>query len=302
MVGKRILLTGSTGDIGKCLVQKLIKTNYKVAVVVRNLEKSEHLFSNKVEYISYTNHKFSDSIQDFNPHIVFHLASLSTSNDDKSNILELIDSNITFVSLLLDSLKNCNVELFINTGSFSEYHNNDDTLDPTYLYSATKIASRYMIDYFSKIQKFTFIQAILYTVYGQKTEHKKVIDYVIESLDANKTVEMSKGNQILDFIHVEDVINFFMQVLVRQDSLSKSFYKFSIGTGKGYTIREITDILEQITQKKAQTKWDALEPRKRDIKLAIANTKKVKASIGWEAQISITEGLTSYLKEIKYVN
>ena len=290
-----ILVTGATGAIGKALIPVLLEENYTVIAVVRNLQKSTQLFGNQITHVVYNGTTFSHDLASLNIDIVIHLASCSTSSDDTTTIPTLIHSNILFVSLLLDALKNAPLKLFINAGSFSEYHNNDEVLNPTYLYSATKTASRFIIDYFTQAYGFTFVNTILYSVYGADTENMKIMDYMINSLDAHTSIKMSEGHQTLDFIHIDDIVHCYMLIIKKYNTLSPDYHEYHLGTGKGTTIQELAKKLKSITSRTPNIQWGAMPPRKRDTIIAIANTKKIYAEIGWKSLINLDEGIKMYL-------
>lgn len=298
MAGKPvILLTGATGTIGHALTKQLLALGYEIIAVVRNLQKSHQIFSERVIHVAFDGENFSPSLVGLSVDIVIHLASYSTSRNDKEAIINLINSNVLFVSLLLKELEKSNLKLFVNAGSFSEFHLNTDLIDPTYFYSATKTASRFMIDYFSKIYGFIFVNSILYSVYGREAKSKKIIDYMIEAIDASAPVAMSDGYQILDFIHIDDVIRFYLLLIEHYPSLSDSYHEYHIGTGNGTSLRELAYLFGKITGIQPNILWNANQTRKRDTLKAIADTQSAFDELGWKADVSLELGIQKYLND-----
>lgn len=291
----RVLITGATGYIGTHLLVKLKEYTYKL--VVRKFH-NEYPKDSQVIYNKDKINIFKKEIEQYNPEIVIHLASFLTSLDDIHSIKKVIDSNITFTSILLESLKNTNVKLFINTGTFAEFYGNDEKLNPAYYYAASKIASRSIIKYFKNIIGFKTINIIPYTVYGGKSRNKKVIDYIINSIDSDSPVNMTSGKQILDFIHINDVVEFYIHCLKNMELLQDE-EDYHIGTGVGTSIRELSFIIEKEYLKKTNIKWGSKEYRTLDIMKAIAPTIKLKEKLNWEAKISIVNGIRKILQEEK---
>lgn len=294
---KNIVITGATGTIGQALVEELLPLGHNIIVVVRNLEKSTQLFSDRVSHVVFDGDAFSCELSFYNPEIVIHLASTSTSYDDKKSIVGMVNSNILFVSLLLDALKNTTLKLFVNAGSFSEFYSNDANIDPTYFYSATKTASRYIIDYFSKVNNFVFVNAIIYSVYGKRGERKKLFDFMIDAIGSKEPIPMSEGYQVLDFIHVEDVVRFYTLLIQNYTKLQDNYSEYHVGTGKGASIRELAKICHDLCNVHPNILWGAVESRKRDTVIATATQGKAFMDIGWEASISLEEGIKKYLVE-----
>jgi len=299
MNGKKILVTGATGAIGKRLVNKLVSDGCNVAVLVRNLSKSKIMFEDDVLHIEYENN-WRDDLKTYNPNIIIHLASYSTSQDDLSNIKQLIESNVLYLSLLLDALKGLDVELFLNAGSFSEYLNGDRILDPAYFYSSTKICSRYIIDYFSKVYDFKFMQLILYSVYGVEGDSKKIFDLILDSLNGKKSIELTDGAQRLDFVHIDDILKFFSAAVLNSDKIKNQYEEYFLGMGDPVSIKELAAIASEVTGLESNVSWGAKEYRKRDVFYACADNEGLLQSIKWSPSMTITEGvLLEYKKRLK---
>jgi len=292
----RILITGATGFIGRNLVPHIYsKFNHKknIAILVRNSMKSTGLFEG-LEYLSIidsTKYNYKQEIKDFNPEIVIHLATLSTSSDKEEFIDSLISSNIEMGTHLLDALKGTKIKYFINIGTFAEYYYNDSELSSAYLYSATKTAFRTILKYYQQTLDFKWINVIPYTVYGAEDTKMKVIDYIISSLDVKNPVQMTKGEQRLDFIHIEDVVEFFVTLIENIHKITQNFTEFHLGTGKGTSIRELTHLIETIYLSTANIEWGGLPYRQNDILQAIAPTSKNKEFLNWESKIDLQNGI-----------
>ena len=298
MSGKKVLVTGGTGYIGVDLVERLLKnSDISLALVVRDIKKAEALFSNRVEYILYEElTAFTKNIEKFAPNVVLHLAAYSTSSDEPSEVQKLIESNIIFTSNLMLALTNCKVEMFINTGSFSEYHNSSLLPSPTYLYSATKTSARYIIEYYAKKSEFKFVNLVLFSVYGKGSSKKKIIDYALDSLDAATAVNMSDGKQVLDFVHVDDVVALYSSLVLNYEGLKFSKIDYEIGTGECFSIRELVQKLEILSAKEAHVAWGANRSRKLDTLEACADIKTAQIELNYTVNISLYDGLRRYIK------
>lgn len=298
----KILITGATGFIGQNLIPLLIKQcpNIRILTLDRNVSKAEQLFpSNLYNNVIHTEANNWPAILQFNPEIVFHLAAFSTSSNSSEVIEPLISSNITYGVQLLKALEECpSLKLFINTGSFAEYRLGAGKYNSAYLYTATKTAFRVFLDYYSNLCNFKYITAVPYTVYGGKPTIKRLMDYILESLDSPKSIKMTAGEQILDFIHVNDVASFYIHIVQHIENYLKlnNGENFYLGTGHGYTIREVVSIIEKETGKSCNISWGALPYRKRDTMHAIAPIAQNIELTGWHTQITIVEGIKAYIK------
>jgi len=299
----KILITGATGYIGSKLVLNFLDKfkDSSIAILIRNQEKCHKLFKNSVneiEIINIHDLDYKDKINDFSPEIVIHLASYLTSKNDEEAIKNILNSNIKFGVHLLDALKNSNVKYFLNVGTFAEYFYSDGNLDSAYLYSASKTAFRSFLQYYQSISDFKWINIIPYTIYGGLHNHKKVIDLIIDSLEAENSISMTSGEQKLDFINIRDVLKFFDNLLDNINNIDSNFIEFHLGTGTGTKIKELAGKIETIYGKKANIDWGTKSYREKDIMHAIAPIQKAKDLLGWEPTINLDEGIKQiYLLE-----
>lgn len=294
----KILITGATGFVGKNLTVKCMNESFNCTIITRDTKKSNDLFGNSVTHIFFDENiiSYKSEIKKFNPKVIVHLASYLTASDNYENMIKLIEANIKFTCFILDSLKNSNVKYFINTGSFSEYFHGDDKLDPTYLYSATKTASRILIDYYSKVIGFKYFTIIPYTIYGPGDSSKKIIDIIYDSLESPIPIDLTKGKQVLDFIHVDDVADFYIMILKNIQKI-QNYSVFHLGSGKGTSIINLAKLIEKISGKTTNINWGGKEYRKRDIMYAIAPISNLNRDFNWKPKISIEEGIAEYLSK-----
>lgn len=285
----KILITGATGFVGRHLIPSLYDMNNisHMLLVVRNIKKAKELFPfEKFDYCDITD---VDKIHRFNPHIVIHLASKLTSNDDSEIIDDLIDSNIKYGVKLLDALKNCcKLKLFFNFGSFAEYRYGPDEISNAYLYSATKTAFKALLEYYSNLYDYKYIHIVPYSIYGGKSSQKKIMDYIEDALNNPDAIKMTGGEQCLDFIHISDILDFIKYLLEHPKVVQtfKSGEILHLGTGTATSIKELSKIIERKHNKKCNIQWGAIPYRKQDIMFAVAPIGKL-LKCGWKSKVKL---------------
>lgn len=292
----RVLLTGVTGFVGQNLMPMLLKECSDDVFMTMNLDIKEA--ADKFPFAIYRNFThvgINDfkSVEEFNPEVTLHLATVTTARNDTEIIAPMVKANIEFGVLLLDSLSQCSsMKLFVNTGSFAEFRYGNGKYDAAYLYTASKTAFRSFVDYYSTLCGFKYITAIPYSVYGGKMTVKRLMDYLKESMEAETPVDMTLGEQVLDFIHVDDIAGFFIHVLKNLDKVlsAPNGTDFHLGTGRGTSIRELAEIIERKYGKKCSIHWGGCPYRERDIMYAVAPIAKNMPLMGWKAKVGINEG------------
>lgn len=294
---KKILITGASGFVGSYLIPKLLTNNYKVITVSRSPKLISKIYGKLITACSIDDEEI---ISNFSADIAINLATYSTSLDDVESQKQMIDANIFFLSRLLNSLKSSKNLLLINTGTFAEYFSNNSELDPAYFYSATKTAARYLIKYYSKTYSIKTAHITPYSVYGPKDARKKLIHYMTDSLDSKTPVKATKGEQILDFIYIKDLIDLYLRIIENSDALEDGI-EFKGGTGIGTSVRDLVSVIEKLTNKTANIDWGSLPYRKRDIMFAKASCQNSERILNWKAKYNLEDGLKEMFKIDKII-
>jgi UDP-glucose 4-epimerase len=94
-----------------------------------------------------------------------------------------------------------------------------------------------------------------------------------------------KGNQIRDFISVEDVVKANLKSM--ESHTSQDF--LNIGTGKSVSILELAKLMIKISSKDLEPIFD--EVLLGDVEKSKADTKYSKEKIGWSSEIKLEDGL-----------
>lgn len=293
----RILITGSTGFVGRHLVPKLLNRGHEILELTIEPELSVQLYGdNTIKYLITDDQQgLTESIKSFKPDIVIHLASFLTSADDYQTQIKLLSTNVLFFCRVLDAIKDSDMKLFINTGTFAEYYKGDEEFDPAYLYSATKTASRSFLDYYSKVYSFKQATVVPYTIYGGQDTQKKIIDIIYDSITSNTPIDLSPGEQILDFIHVNDVTDFYLHLIDNAELLPQKS-NFKLGTGVGHTLKQLAGIVEDVTKKKTNINWGGKPYRPADIMFAVADIGNQSSLFGWNPKFELPKGIETLIK------
>lgn len=290
----KILITGATGFVGKTLIPVLSNTDlFDIAILVRSIKKAKELFGNVATLtIIPLVDGWTDAVKDFNAETVLHMATCFSSKSDSDSLTEIINTNILFSTRLLYTLQDTACKNFINIGTFSEYQFGGGEFKANNLYSASKTALRPIIRFFQEYIGFKWINVIIYSPYGRINSSKKIVDYLVDAVGSKNPIAFSEGKQILDFIHVDDIADFFVTLLRKLPLLSADFYEFHLGTGQGHSLCEVANVISEVFGEEVNADWGKLPYRKNDIMHAIAPVAKNMEILGWSASISLEEGIT----------
>lgn len=296
----KILVTGADSFVGSYLIPQLIEKHYQLLLIGGNSNALKKKYNHVIviSHLEISQEYLRNQIVEFKPDVVVHLAAYSTPTDEYSDLNKLFEANILFLGKILDALKNTPTKLFINTGSFAEYFEGGDLLDPAYLYTATKNAARFIIQYYASAYNYKYCTVCPYSLYGGIDTRKKVMDYLYESLNAKSPVDTTSGEQVLDFIHINDLVDLYLSIIDNIEQVPDKT-TFHAGTGIGHTIKDVINYMEQATGKTANINWGGRDYRRRDIMYSIADNSFQKKLFGWNPKIKFEKGIKMYLEANK---
>lgn len=288
----RILITGASGFIGSRLACHFVEEGVDVAVLLRNSSKTDQLSPclNELSIYHYSGEftELTNALQDFQPDIIVHTASLFLSQHSPDQLQDLIQSNIFFPTQLLEAMACCKIDKLINTGT-SWQHFEDKDYSPVNLYAATKQAFEDICRYYYEAKDFKIITLKLFDTYGPGDPRKKIIPLLQESIVEGVELDMSPGQQKLDFVHINDVCAAYscaIEHLLTRDAPVMEDY--GISSGKQISLKELVGLIERIADKNNHINWGGRAYRVREVMFP---WRKHKELVGWEPLIPFRKGL-----------
>ncbi len=227
------------------------------------------------------------------PEVVYHLAAhgaypFQTDPDG------IIATNILGTWNLIKALSRTDYEVFVNTGSSSEYGFKDfamretDLLEPNSYYAVAKCAQTLLCQHVARTEKKPITTFRLFSVYGPYEEPSRLVPTLIQRCLQGQDLSLVPPETARDFVYVEDVVDAFL----RTAELSKLRGDiFNIGTGVQSTIRDVVEAIVQHTGARVETRWGAMQPRIWDSSTWVADCTKAKTLLGWRAKTSLNDGL-----------
>ncbi len=289
-----IFITGATGFIGTNLIDFFLKKNINLTINVR--KKSLVTFSNSINTYSLQQGSIEDDINFFKKNKfdgVIHLATLYLKSHKPSDLKDLVSSNIGFSMHVLECAVKSNVKWFINTGTFFQ-NKNRKNYSPVNLYSATKQAFMAMAKYYYENDMINFYTIKIPDTYGPNDTRPKLINILLESISSSKQISMQGNpNQLLNLVHVNDVVNAFYLLSTQLFNDSYSFengFVFSLDSSIKYSLKEITDIINLCSNNKLNISWENSSDY-----LSITSPKKIDKLPNWKQKISLKNGILEML-------
>lgn len=301
----KFLVTGASGFVGSWIVRSLIEKGEDVSILVRNKKKAwrisdiaDKLAIYEVDLLSPQLEKNVDKIK---PSVVFHLASYGALPGQTVTLEDLIDTNVKGVANLINAVKKHNIQLFINTGSSSEYgiKNNpmqeSDLLEPVNLYGVSKSAATLFCQQIAKKENLPLITFRLFSPYGAYDDSKRLIPYVITRAIKNEPLLLSSKDNVRDFVYIKDVVLAYLAALNKSINPGEII---NLGSGKQHTVYDIVKQIISVTGSRSKLSWGSMPKQSRQIepKLWLADITKAKEILHWQPTYSLENGLKETIK------
>ena len=297
--GKKVLVTGGTGLIGRPLLDELLDCGAIITVV--SLDKPTDL-DKKINFINLDLRDFKNCLQVCqDQEIVFNLIGVKGSPKmTQENPASFFVPTITFSINMMEAARQAGVERYLFTSSIgvyepSEYFNEDDvwssfpSKNDRFAGWAKRMgelqAEAYDIQY--KWNKISIVRpANVYGPYDNfDPENAMVIPSLIHrALSGERPLTVwGDGSPIRDFIYSRDVALGMMSVV--EQGYNKPV---NLGSGDGVTIKEIAETISNLMPDGCSIEWDPTKPSG-DLR-RIMNTSRA-TSIGITAKTSLKQGI-----------
>jgi len=301
---KKILVTGGTGLIGRPLVEMLIAQGAKVRIASLDDPSRAHPDAEfmQVDLTDMNNCLKACEGMD----MVFHLAGIKGSPKmTKEKPASFFVPTILFNTNMMEAAKQCQVERYLFTSTVGVYSPAEvfyeDDVWKTFPSENDKFAGwakrmgelqaeAYAIEY--GWDNIAIVRPA--NVYGPYDNFDPENAMVIPSLvkratdGENPLVVWGDGSPVRDFIHARDVAKGMLMALEKCPG-----YPINLGSGVGYSIKEIVEVIVKNMENKPEVEWDISKPA--GDKKRLMDISKAKA-LGWQPEVSIEDGMREVME------
>jgi GDP-L-fucose synthase len=180
-------------------------------------------------------------------------------------------------------------------------------LEPTNeAYAIAKIAGLKLAQYYRKEYGVAFHSAMPTNLYGPGDNYHPTNSHVLPALirrfheareaGAPAVTAWGTGSPRREFLHVDDLADACAFLIGGKDLPDW----VNVGTGSDVTIRELTELVAEVTGYRGRIEWDATKPDGTPRKLLDVSRM---AALGWKARIALRDGVAatykSFLEEKK---
>ena len=308
----KILVTGGAGYIGGFMVKRLLERGDEV-VVADSLERGhKEVVDERAKFLqgNLLDDNFVESIfKDNKFDGVIHFAGFISMGESMENPFIYFQNNV-FASLkILEEMVKTGTDNFIFSSSAGVYGNpvklpipEDHPTKPENPYGESKLMVEKIMKWYGVTKKLNTVALRYFNASGAALDglmgenhspESHIIPNIIKALLENREFNLfgndyktKDGTCVRDYIHVLDLAQAHLLAI---DKLKKSpgNYVFNVGTGNGFSNKEIVEMVEKVSGKKINVKYS--ERRPGDADELVADTEKIKSELGFTPKYSDLE-------------
>ena len=246
----KIFVTGTSGFIGFHLAKLLLDEGFSVhgydgltdyydvnlKLARTNILRSFDNFTSTKAMLE-DKKTLDESIENFHPNIIVHLAAQAGVRYSLENPRAYIDSNILGTFNILECARSMDIEHLLMASTSSVYGANEvmpfnekhKTETPLTIYAATKKANESMGHSYAHLWNIPITVFRFFTVYGPWGRPDMALFKFTESILENKPIDVFNfGNMYRDFTYIDDLvrgIRMLIDVIPSKDKNSKPISK-----------------------------------------------------------------------------
>ena len=296
----KFVITGGAGFIGSHIAKHLVEKNHDVTVIdnlsrgrLENLSKiKEEIVFRKMDILDF------DSLKEviFNSDGIFHQAALTSVPESFTQKEKYHNVNVKGTENIFKLAKEfrkkvvyaSSSSIYGNTTTIPIHENSEK--NPINPYGVTKLDDEKLAKKYHNLG-LSVIGLRYFNVYGigQTNDYAGVITKFIDQINLNKSpIIFGDGTHTRDFISVEDIAK--ANLLSMESKIDFSF--LNIGTGISTSIKELAEVMIELSGKKMEINYDDLPLG--DVQDSLADVSLAKRLINWNYETSLKNGLKKF--------
>jgi UDP-glucuronate 4-epimerase len=241
-----------------------------------------------------------------NPDRIVHLAAQAGVRYSIDHPEAYVDSNLVGFVNLLEACRRIDIEHFVYASSSSVYGSNsklpfsveDRTDHPISLYAATKKSNELMAHVYSHLFAIPCTGLRFFTVYGPWGRPDMAMSSFTKAISEGRPICLfNNGDMKRDFTYIDDIVEGIVRVLVKPPVSSNGeipYRLYNIGNRNPVQLLEFIAVLERCLQKKAVTRFEAMQPG--DVQHTFADVTDLERDIGFCPCTTIEVGIARFVE------
>ena len=297
-----IFLTGGAGYIGSATAQALLDAGHSVTVYDLLVTGHRAAVPEKADFIHASlddTHALADALISGEFDAVMHFAAFIEAGELMKDPGRFFHNNFVNSLSLIELATRAGIKKFVFSSTAAVYVSSDQPLTedlplgPTNVYGQTKLMTEQALEWYRQIHGLHFAALRYFNACGalpgrgeahQPESH--LIPLVLRvALGERSSVSVfgtdyptPDGTCIRDYIHIADLVSAHLLVLGALDKKDKFVY--NVGSGSGYSVREVIETARKVTGNAIPVIESAR--RAGDSARLVASSEKIRRELGWK--------------------
>jgi UDP-glucuronate 4-epimerase len=314
---RRVVLTGGAGFIGSHLAEALLRLGCQLTIV----DKLDEFYSpawkqanldeiRRVGEFQFFPADICDVVQireilsKARPDLIIHLAARAgvRPSIEQPHLYERV--NIAGTLTLLDLCRELKIPQFIFGSSSSVYgasshapfSEEEIALRPISPYAATKLAGESLAYTYAHLFGLSVVCLRFFTVYGPRQRPDLAIHKFTALIEAGKPIPIfGDGSTGRDYTYIHDIVAGVLAAMDYEVGFDSRvpFEIFNLGNSHPVMLRQLVELLEEATGKKAIVEQKPVQSG--DVPLTWAEISKAGRLLGYQPRTQLTDGLQQFV-------
>ncbi len=298
LIGKKLLVTGAGGFIGRALIDSLIHHGAKIRALLGPDDQPGGWSQDRVS-TSQADIGDRDTIGPMlsGSEIVVHLAGPASVRDSYKAASRYARVHVGGTATLLDLACSARVRRFVYISSAEVYgrplHNpveENHRLEARSPYAAAKIGGEQFVESATHSSDIQVVILRPFSVYGPGHPAGSLLSTILQQALRDSQIQLNDLRPIRDYCFITDVTAAIVQACSVQ--LSKTCIA-NVGTGIGTSVFDLANLVTQILGRHKNIVGSDNGDRPEDGKIfqLIANRRQAQEQLEWQPVVSLTQGL-----------
>lgn len=293
--GPKVLLTGAAGFVGSHLARLLVEREYQVYAVVRPSSDTRRI-SDITQRLRILRFDLDDAaalklhLKRVRPDVCIHAAWYAVPGRYHTawENLDVLAASLR----LLRGLEEVGCRRVVGIGTCFEYDTDQGylsekaRLQPRTFYAAAKLALYHLLEKASQQWGLQGAWGRLFYLYGPYENENRLVPDLILGLLRGVPVRLTPGEQVRDFLHVEDVASALLAVVE-----SRLCGAVNIGSGHPARVKDIALCVGETLGRPDLLRFGALEYSVGDPRFVCADNSRLLGETRWRPAYDLEAGL-----------
>lgn len=300
----KAIVLGANGFIGSHLSKALSDKGVNVIALVDG--RFDYSFVKKIKGVETIEFSLSD-IDKLNGNerilgadIIYNLAWEGVNAQQRNNAFVQV-KNVGYGLNVLAFAKENGIKRVLIPGSAAEMSCGDGVITgnekpaPSDLYSATKVATRYLCREYARQNDIDLMWALITSIYGPGRDDNNLLSYAIKSLLRNEKPSFSKLEQQWDYLYLDDL----MDALISLGEKGKGGKVYPVGSGEHRQMVEYVRIIQKLINPDVELGIGDLPYKSDKIDNQVMDVSELYVDTGFRSKYTFEEGIKKTIDYFK---